>query len=661
MVLALVAFAFGCAVPARAQSAKNYWFVGTNLIFAKAQIRDGETAVAADDPGLGRFLTKLGASLAYDPGQRYLIVTSGDRRTVVFTLGDQRYTVAGITQSAPFAPYESGGSVYLPLSALAKALYVLPVEQGATVVLQPQVGSLDVRTQNSVTLVSLRSALPVKFQRTSAAGDERLTIALTTLGTSLETQRRVTGSAALRGLTFQVSGSPRNPTTTVSFDVPPGSAHALAPSRSPNELVVAFSNRPGALAGPAVPATGDAASGGTALAVRSATESSPSAPTNEYAPLPSDVPAREALPPPPLQAAAHVTAIDAIPEGDALNVRIGVTGTVSYEWHRLSDNRWYVDLKNAVLDTPARDDQPRSPAVLSMRVKQISPDAEPVVRIALSLPSPRRVDVMASAGGFTLAVAAADDDQAQRVGAGRIGSGAVIANAIPAAVPALPAGPSAGDFWSKPAPTPPPAVRLPAGTNARLIVIDPGHGGSDDGATHNGLVEKNLTLDISKRLRVLLIARGWQVKMTRETDVDVFAPNDSAHDELQARCDVANNAGARLFVSVHINSFTGPSLNGTTTYYYKGGDASFAEAIHRRLAANLKTADRGVRKENFYVIRHTTMPAVLVETAFLSNPEDAALLRSPAFLQQVALSIADGIGDYTSNATQVNVPSSDSQ
>jgi N-acetylmuramoyl-L-alanine amidase len=182
--------------------------------------------------------------------------------------------------------------------------------------------------------------------------------------------------------------------------------------------------------------------------------------------------------------------------------------------------------------------------------------------------------------------------------------------------------------------------------NSRLIVIDPGHGGSDSGARQNGLTEKLITLDVSQRLRTLLVARGWNVKMTRETDTDVFEPNDSAHDELQARCDIANAAGARLFISVHVNSFTSSELNGTTTYYYKGRDRAPAEAVQRRLIAALGTKDDGVRKADFYVIRHAAMPAMLIETAFMSNPDDASLLRSSSFLQKIASAVADGVGDY---------------
>jgi N-acetylmuramoyl-L-alanine amidase len=212
------------------------------------------------------------------------------------------------------------------------------------------------------------------------------------------------------------------------------------------------------------------------------------------------------------------------------------------------------------------------------------------------------------------------------------------------------------------APSPePPAAPAPASTwkfgpqasyNSRLIVIDPGHGGSDAGAQHNGLTEKSLNLDVSLRLRDLLVSRGWVVKMTRQTDVDVYQPNDSARDELQARCDVANAAGARFFISVHTNSFTSSWQHGTTTYFYQAQSYGLAQAVHERLAATLPTADDGIIKENFYVVHHTKMPSILVEMAFLSNPTDAAYLRTDGFLQKMALGIADGVGNYASSPSQ---------
>ncbi|MBV8150826.1 MAG: N-acetylmuramoyl-L-alanine amidase, partial [Candidatus Eremiobacteraeota bacterium] len=182
--------------------------------------------------------------------------------------------------------------------------------------------------------------------------------------------------------------------------------------------------------------------------------------------------------------------------------------------------------------------------------------------------------------------------------------------------------------------------------NPRLIVLDPGHGGSDTGAMRNGLVEKDLVLDIAQRLEALLVGRGWTVKMTREADVDVYGPNAADVAELQARCDVANNAGARMFVSIHANSSTSPAPNGTTSYYWKPEDRALAAAIQTHLIGLLGTKDDGVQKERFYVIRHTTMPAALVETAFVSNSDDAARLRSSQFRQDIAEGIADGIRDY---------------
>jgi N-acetylmuramoyl-L-alanine amidase CwlD len=333
-----------------------------------------------------------------------------------------------------------------------------------------------------------------------------------------------------------------------------------------------------------------------------------------------------------------------------MSVHLAISGNVTYEWHRLSDNRWYVDFKPATLTAAAIDSPLDGTAATSLRVKPfVGPlDHLQTVRVALTLTSPRAIALVPAPDGLTIAVDRADDPAPERVGLGELSGGKLVASVVP--LPAPPAGaapfdgnaPASGQDWK---------FGPPSGTNARLIVIDPGHGGSDFGAVHNGLTEKDLTLDISRRLRAQLVARGWQVKLTRDSDVDVFAPNDSARDELQARCDVANNARARFFISVHINSFTSGGLNGTTTYYYKSDSTGLAEAVHARLSDALPTKDDGIVRDNFYVIHHTSMPAILVETAFLSNQGDAELLRSTAFLQKVASAIADGVGDYAGKSS----------
>ncbi len=633
-LLALLALIVALAgAPASAQQSPDLWFAGTRLILERAQMHDDEIAVATGDPGLVAFLARLGASLSYAPHQRYVVVTAADRRTITFTVDDPHVIAGGITTTAPFAPYESGGDVYVSLIALARALYVTPVADGGTTVLQPQFGALDVRSDAHETYVTLHGATALAFRQANGGGASRLALAFTGIASSLD-PRRAVDSPGLDAIEVIADGSTRAPTTIVVFDLSPGAGRVLLPSKSPNDLTLAFAPQGVTLRGYAVPQQGTvAAASGPSNRVQPAT-----AQNGTDLPSPGAGAATSA-------AAAQVTAVDVAATSDnTANVHIAVTGGVDFEWHRLNDGRWYVDLHGATLGMGPRDDQPNAGGITGLRVRQFASAPVPVVRVSLSLASQLRVAVTPSATGLDVTVGAGDDPAPLKVGAGRIGDGSATAYAAPAQT----------NGW-KYGPAP------PAAANPHLIVLDPGHGGSDVGAAHNGLTEKVVTLDVSRRLRSLLEARGWQVRMTRDVDTDVYAPNDSAHDELQARCDIANNAGARMFVSVHVNSFTSSALSGTTTYYYKGIDRSLAEAVQRRLISALGTKDDGVRKENFYVIHHTAMPAILIETAFLSNPEDAELLHSPDFLQRIAAAIADGIGDYAAVNQSAANPSASSE
>ncbi len=643
-----VSLAWGAAEPAAAQTAfaPDFWFAGTHLSFDRPQFRGGALAVAGDDTGLGRFLGKLNATLSYQPGQSYVVITSGDRRSIAFTIGDARYDVAGVAQTAAFAPYVSGGAVYLPFADLARSLDVVPVEDdGSTTVLQPQIASLDVRPQGRVTIVTFRGASTLHFKRLSADGDDRLSLAFTGIASTLERDRELAGPALL-GVTIAVRGTPRNPTTVVEFRTAPNGESALVPSDSANAISIAFAPAGIALGGTAIPAAGDATV--ATVPLNAASPAPPPPPVPGGAPQTEATPTAMGLPP------ASVDNLHLVPIDEGLDVALGITGAVTYEWHRLTDNRWYVDLKPATLAMDAQTVPVQSDAVTSLRVKGfVGPtDHLPTVRVALTLATPRIVDLVPTDSGLTIHVDRLDDLEPQKVGLGELTGGKLVTSIVPLPQVAAPPPDATAQTGDGSASSSPPGWKFApapsAGVNARLIVIDPGHGGSDRGAMHNDLVEATLNLDISKRLRALLVARGWIVKLTHETDVDVYAPNDSAHDELQARCDVANQSGARLFISVHTNSFTTGVLNGTTTYYYKSDSYGLADAVHARLAANLPTQDDGIRKENFYVIHHTNAPAILVETAFLSNSGDARYLKSSAFIQSVATSIADGVGDYAS-------------
>lgn len=668
LIAGLLGLAFALIVPLRSAAAPlpsvataSFWFAGTRLDFERPRLRAGALAVGTGDGGLARFLAKLGATLGSTPGGTTIVVTGGDRRVVRFTLGDSHVTVDGVAQPAAFAPYLAAGVAYLPFLDLARALSVVAVNDGVETVLEPELSALNVRAQGRVTIVTFRGAAPLRFRRLSDDHDEQLSLALPGIASSLDPERTI-GAGAVRGLAIVASGYAKNPTTVVNFETVPGSTHALVPSDSPNTIAIAFAPPGVVLGGTPIPADGLASIASLPLEVRDVRASVP-APVPPISPKASAValavlPRGAATPTAVALPTANVTGYATTDVNDGMDVHLDIAGNVTYEWHRLPDNRWYVDLKPATLVFASQDIPLPNAAVQSLRIKAfVGPnDNLPTVRVALTLASPRIVALVPDGSGLTLAVDRRDDPGPTRTASGELAGGQLLAAVpLPPPVALAPPIPPATDDGSGPDPAWKFAPPMPAASNDKLIVIDPGHGGSDSGAVHNGLTEAALNLDVSKRLRSLLIARGWQVKLTREGDTDVFEPNDSAHDELQARDDIANKAGARLFVSVHTNAFTDSSLSGTTTYYVNPDSYAFAAAIHTRLAAALPTKDDGIRKENFYVIHHAKMPAVLIEMAFNSNPGDAALLKSDAFLQNVAVSIADGVRDFaTSQATSVS-------
>ncbi|MBO4400789.1 MAG: N-acetylmuramoyl-L-alanine amidase [Selenomonadaceae bacterium] len=189
------------------------------------------------------------------------------------------------------------------------------------------------------------------------------------------------------------------------------------------------------------------------------------------------------------------------------------------------------------------------------------------------------------------------------------------------------------------------------GLKGKTIVIDAGHGGADAGAIGpTGVTEKSVTLRVALELRELLENEGAKVIMTRTTDRQVSSKGDkaSAIEELQARCTVANSAKADIFVSIHADSFTNANARGTTGYYFTGSEKSkkLADCIRKALCEQIRTPSRGTKSCNFYVVRHTTMPATLVELAFISNKEEEELLDSDEGVTRAAQGIFDGIEDY---------------
>jgi N-acetylmuramoyl-L-alanine amidase CwlD len=598
----LLTFIASAHTGARAAERATFTFEGQRITFTQIVSQAGGRAISIDDPGLHAFFDRIGATITYQPGDRYVLVTTAEPVVISFAMGDRRYDIGPITQNAAFAPFMQGGHAYVPLNELLHGLDFAAKTNGGNVVLQPQLAAIDVDSNASGTKIVAHAGMPLDARVVSDMPD-KLVIAFDGVGSTLDRTRNI-AAGAVRRMDIRTEGSVSHPVTYVTLFLNPGSSHSAPGTDDQRDFTIGFNGAASANAQPVAQAQ---------------TPASPTA-----APIASATPAG------PVQ----VTGVTSQNQNGSTSIHVAVDGSASFEWHRLRppDNRFWIDVHGARLATPPSDQQGSAP-VTAIRVHQQSPDT---VRVALSLSDFNVLSVTPDATGVTILVSnALADETVARAGAGTVGAVAAVAAPQPSPSPAWKFTPQA---------TPSPSTYV--APNPRLIVIDPGHGGSDTGAYRGDAVEKDLALDMSKRLKSILIARGWQVIMTRETDRDVFAPNDSAHDELQARDDVANNNGARLLISIHVNSFINSGPHGATAYYYKATDVALAQAVDRRIAAQVPVKNIGIIKDKLYVVNHATMPATLVETAFVSNPDDRRLLMDPAWRQKMAQAIADGILDY---------------
>jgi len=191
---------------------------------------------------------------------------------------------------------------------------------------------------------------------------------------------------------------------------------------------------------------------------------------------------------------------------------------------------------------------------------------------------------------------------------------------------------------------------------AAKVVIDPGHGGSDPGAVGvNGLYEKTVNNDISYRLKDILLAKGYEVVMTRDVDKTM---------SLQARVEFARSADADLFVSVHANAHPSSAVRGTMVLYHDASNPNpsypaspemkalspeskrLAQHVLSSMLEQVPNTNRGLLQSSAYVVRMGNIPSILVETAFLSNAQDAKMLASSSVRDKYAVGIANGILQY---------------
>ena len=182
-----------------------------------------------------------------------------------------------------------------------------------------------------------------------------------------------------------------------------------------------------------------------------------------------------------------------------------------------------------------------------------------------------------------------------------------------------------------------------------VIVLDSGHGGDDPGKIGvNQAKEKEVNLNISKKIKKRLEKKGWQVVMTREKDVmlgDPEAGNKKIHD-MKARVDLINKTMPQAAVSIHQNSYQDEQIHGAQVFYYshsKDGKR-MAEVMQKALlAVDEENTRQAKANDTYYLLKRTEVPTIIVECGFLSNPEEAAKLIDPEYQKKLADAIVEGI------------------
>lgn len=203
-----------------------------------------------------------------------------------------------------------------------------------------------------------------------------------------------------------------------------------------------------------------------------------------------------------------------------------------------------------------------------------------------------------------------------------------------------------------------------------LIVVDAGHGGKDEGARANGLIEKHLTLDIAHRVNQRLKVFGFPTVLTRLDDRSLSLPERAA---------IANEHEGSLFVSLHLNKNSTAAANGIETYYEREkvppeaawtwigffnrpdpaeieSGETLAGYVQTALVRRTEATNRGVKARDFYVVSNVRGPSVLVEAGFMSNPIEARLLANPSYRDRIAAAVVEGVMSYVKDRATNQAP-----
>ena len=186
----------------------------------------------------------------------------------------------------------------------------------------------------------------------------------------------------------------------------------------------------------------------------------------------------------------------------------------------------------------------------------------------------------------------------------------------------------------------------------KIICIDPGHGGRDSGATYKNIYEKDINLTISQKIEKYLVSKGATVYLTRESDIDLSTTTtNKKRSDLTNRAKFINELKPNMYISIHLNYITNSRWQGLQIFYNKKNDEN--EIIANSLTNYLKEATSNIRepkKENiYYMYKQITVPGILIELGFLSNPNDRYRLTREEYQDKIALQIANSIENYFLN------------
>lgn len=581
LVIGLAAGAI--ARPAAGQSAVRVIVNGAPLSLAgPAIVQGGQVMIPA-----ARAFEAFGATTAWRAEDRTAVITTRTGFVVRLRAGDAVAQVDGEARSMPVAPAMIADLLYVPAQFVFTALgaWVRYDEAARTLHVASQIKAVSLQRAPDVVRLVVDATGPLRAETHTLPNPDRLFVdlhggAFRPADTELNVGHA--GVTRVRAAQFQVKPY----VTRVVFDLQQAVDARVLTSRATFEVIIEVRPRGIVAVAPAGSPPAAAPSAGPASPPAIATPALPNPP-----PAPADDPRAghdsvvidPMIPAFPDDGLLRILEVRVEQFGTRFRVVIEATRPFEYTVRELFEpDRLVIDIPGGVF-IPVKQEIPVASAVVSeVRAAQFQADPD-VTRVVI---------VFKVKAAHTVAAGA--------------GPGHVLVVEVPE-----------------------PNMR------AHVVAIDAGHGGRDMGATGpTGLLEKDVVLDIAQRVRELLVRGGVRVVMTRETDVFV---------ELPDRPRTARQQGATVFVSIHANASTRVVTAGSETYYLYPQSQQLAQMIQEELGRIAGLASRGIKTANFLVLRESDVPAVLVEVAYLSNPEEEARLRATAFRQRLAEAIVRGV------------------